>query len=75
MFGAARGYLQPTVQYSALFAESVEDLVEKARTPVMDEQRRYARLLQSELGRQHMTNAEREDSAAIDRVRDALYGD
>lgn len=36
---------------------------------------RYARLLEKELDRQHLSAVEREDSAMLSRVRSALYED
>lgn len=39
------------------------------------DQTRYARLLENELDRQHLTAVEREDIGMLDRVRAALYED
>lgn len=39
------------------------------------DQSRYARLLQNELDREHLTAVEREDTEMLDRVRAALYQD
>ena len=41
--------------------------------PLLMDRSRYARLLDRELSRQMLTDVEREDSDALNRVRSALY--
>ncbi|MCF2872706.1 hypothetical protein L0664_16670 [Octadecabacter sp. G9-8] len=46
-----------------------------AQAVVSDDHSRYARLLENELDRQHLTDVEREDTDMLNRVRAALYDD